>query len=141
MMKIKIIFLTMLTLLLLTPLVLSEEANVGTEDLKNFIIKDSMNTVKDVNQHIDLRINGVMKDFQTQGQAWVDENFLAFDERVHALANKMLVKLCIGIFSTILFSQLVWLLIRRELNKRRKKREMIKKKKEQELDMPILSVD
>ena len=106
-----------LFLLLLIPLTYAQTTQpvIDQAGLQNFIVKEDIKTRNEIKAHIDKVKDDLTKYVENEGQAFIDANFKVLDDRVHSLANKMLIKAVIGIIASILFSQLIWFLIKRKI--------------------------
>jgi len=120
------ITITLILFLLAIPLITAQEGiGIDQAGLQNFIVKEEIKTRNEVKAHIDKTKDDLKKYVETEGQAFIDSNFKVLDERVHSLANKMLVKASIGIIVAIIFSQLIWFLIKRKIDSFKKKEKVI----------------
>ena len=115
--------------LLFVPLVLGVVANnaasvasptdaaIICSDLKNSFFSENIKTRADLRMYFDTKSKELTETISADNKAVNDENYRIFEERMNNLANKMLIKACIGLICSLLFALALRSLIRRAVRK------------------------
>ena len=127
-MKKQIIIIIILALLLINLSSFSLAQDPELERItRNLIIQEHKNT----KQYFDQKALEAEKFMETEGQAFIDENFKILDAQVRKLANTMLIKMIVGIIASILCAHLLWYLIKNRIEglRRQKSEKLFTKRK------------
>ena len=112
-MKHKIIIISFFLLLLTPILIQAEETTAGsTAVLKNLIVAEEIKTRTQLRTYCDKKITQVETLCVKKGEQYINENFQLFEDKIRSITNKMLIKVLLGIIGAILFSQIIWYLIK-----------------------------
>lgn len=123
-MKHKIIIISFFLLLLTPILIQAEETTAGsTAVLKNLIVAEEIKTRTQLRTYCDKKITQVETLCVKKGEQYINENFQLFEDKIRSITNKMLIKVLLGIIGAILFSQIIWYLIKERIKKLKKKKE------------------
>jgi len=123
-MKHKIIIISFFLLLLTPILIQAEETTAGsTAVLKNLIVAEEIKTRTQLRTYCDKKITQVETLCVKKGEQYINENFQLFEDKIRSITNKMLIKVLLGIIGAILFSQIIWYLLRERIKKLKKKKE------------------
>lgn len=115
-MKQKTIIITIILIILSSSFVLSEEIT-GIGDIKNTIIKENRQTRAELKEYIDTKNDKLKQEVTRDAQGFIDKNFAILDNQIHKLGTEMLIRAVIGIITAILFSQIVWYIIKNSLER------------------------
>ena len=121
-MKHKIIIISFFLLLLTPILIQAEETTAGsTAVLKNLIVAEEIKTRTQLRTYCDKKITQVETLCVKKGEQYINENFQLFEDKIRSITNKMLIKVLLGIIGAILFSQIIWYLIKERIKKKKEK--------------------
>jgi hypothetical protein len=67
--------------------------------------------------YFDTKSKELLETVTADAQGFIDENFRVLDERMNMLANKLLIKACVGLICSLLFALALWSLIKRAVRK------------------------
>jgi len=121
--KIKIIF--FLTLLIILSI---NFVSAIDDQTKNTIMQEHRKSVTEIKKHVDDKSNQLVAIVQDEGQKFIDENFQALDNRVSKLINKLLLKLVVGIFITIILALLTWKFIHKKITEKELRKKILENK-------------
>lgn len=125
-----LLIITIILMILLIPFSLAEIVPVNTnnqalitnEQLNNQIQQQGLQTRNEITTYIDKKVAETISTVTIDGQNFVNENFKAFDKRMHELALKVLIQLIIGIICAIIFANALWYAIKKAINKKEEER-------------------
>jgi hypothetical protein len=82
------------------------------------IIQENIKTRMEIKQYCDQKIATMIETVKTEGKDIIGSNFAEFDRRIHELSQKLVIKMIIAIFTTILLACLVYYIIKRKIEKK-----------------------
>lgn len=120
------IILTLILLILIIPFSLAEIVPVNTnnqaiitnDQINQQIVQQGTQTRNEITTYIDKKVAETISTLTTDGQAFINENFKAFDRQMRAFALKVLIQLIIGIVVSIVFANALWYMIKKALDKK-----------------------
>jgi hypothetical protein len=102
-----------------------DQAGLSCSVLQNTFYQEELKTRSDLKVYIDKKASDLTSDFETKGQAFIDDNVKAFDDNMRDLVTKSLIKLLIVIVAGVLMAHLIWALIMNSIRKMRDHREQL----------------
>ena len=101
---------------------ISSDPNMVCSDLKNTFFSEEIKTRSDLKNYIDFKSDALITSVTEKSQKFLDENFIALDNRIHQYMNIFLIKLVIGIIASVLLAHMIYFLIINTINKLRRER-------------------
>jgi predicted PurR-regulated permease PerM len=107
----------LILIFLISPIIVnSQELEKSIDELRNTMISENIKTRSEIKNYCDGKVDFLMNNFEVKGQEFIDNNVRVFDARINSLANKIFIKMVVGIVASILFACSLWYLIRRRVN-------------------------
>ena len=122
-----IIIISFFFIILITPLVFGAEV-ISDPTLRNLIVTEEEKTRSEIKNYFDTKSNQLLVVVTDNAQEFIDTNFQILDNQIKKQINLFFIKAVIGIIASIVFSQLVWFLIKRKI-------QSIKKRRRKKLDL------
>lgn len=116
----KTITLITIMLIITTQLTIAENADPITQ-LQNTIIQEHIKTRLEMTKYADAKFSQYDEKIQKEIKPYIDENFKIFDDRMHALATQFIFQLTTAMFFAIILANAIWLVIKRSIERIRKK--------------------
>ena len=118
----------MFLLLLLTPILVYSAEIITDIDIRNIVIQENRQTRAEIKGYFDTKADKLLEVITRDGQKLLNDNFVTLDNMIHKLATEMLIRLVIGLITAILLAQIIWYLIKSQIEKikRRKRKPIIK---------------
>ena len=98
-----------------TPINLPTSSSVETT---NMILQENVKTRLEIKQYCDNKIDYMVNLVKTEGANMIGQNFAELDRRIQQISTKLFIKACIGVFCTLLLSQLVFYIIKRKIERK-----------------------
>lgn len=106
------------------------------------ILQEEIKTRSEIKNYISAVKNDLETRWMTEGQEFFDKNAAVWEQRAIFVVNKALIKICIGIASAIILSQLIWFLIKKKIESIRNRRDqLIRMKKEEQAKTIMNDID
>ena len=122
-MKTNKITITLILILLLTPIVLGAENTITpistqqltAQQIQDFYIIEETKTRNEFTQYTNQKIIELQTFVQEKGKEYFEENFQIFDQRMHSLAQELLIKFVIGLLAVIILGNAIWYFIQKKI--------------------------
>jgi len=115
-------------LIIFSSLVFAEGENSFGENVnvRNEVVQNHIQTRNVVKNHIDAKSDQLITEVTKTAQGFINKNFVELDKRIQGMINTFLLKILIGLVSCIVFSQLLWYVIKRRIQKIQSKKELLR---------------